>query len=131
MKVPVMWKVLGCFLVVVPLIGLFGLVKLGAELGIGIVYEALGTIMWLSLFSVIFSVIVGVLLFKGSIWGYHLTKVLIGISVLNGVLLIFDFDPVTFYSLLIRIIVLSQVIYSKKTNLYLSELRHNAKRKIA
>nr|OTP48807.1 hypothetical protein A5881_002511 [Enterococcus termitis] len=50
MKVPVMWKVLGCFLVVVPLIGLFGLVKLSAELGIGIVYEALGAIMWLSLF---------------------------------------------------------------------------------
>ncbi|MGM0218253.1 hypothetical protein [Enterococcus sp. AZ126] len=126
MKVPGIWKGFGCFLIVVPLMGLFNLLKLSVKFGFDDIYAILGIFMWFSLLSVLFSISVGVLLIRGSIWGYHLSKVLLAITVINGIFLMFDFDPATFYPLLLRFILLYKLIYSKTTNLYLSELRYNA-----
>lgn len=127
MKVPGIWKGLGWFLVIIPLMGLFGLLKIIVEIGIGYTFAVLGLLMWLSLLSVVFSIVVGVLLIRGSIWGYYLTKVLMVISVINIVFLLFDFDLRSFVSLIFRLIILSKVIYADTTNLYLSELRSASK----
>lgn len=127
MKVPWIWKGLGWFLIIVPLFGLVGLLRLVMEIGISYIFYVLGALMWISLFSVVFSIIVGVLLIRGSIWGYHLTKVLMVISIINIIILLFDFESRAVFSQIIRIIILGKVIYSNTTNLYLSELRNSAK----
>ncbi|MGX7149191.1 hypothetical protein [Enterococcus ureasiticus] len=129
MKVPWIWKGLGWFLIVVPLIGLVGMFRLVMEFGFSYIFSIIGVLLWISLISVTISVIVGVLLIKGSIWGYHLAKVLMVIAIINIIFLMFDFELKTIVSQIVRIIILCNVIYSNTTNLYLSELRNN-KRKV-
>lgn len=124
MKTPGSWIALGWFLLVGPVIGAFGLIKLILEFGFAYIAAVLGVLMWISLVSIVFSIIVGILLIRGNILGYHLTKVLIVISFINVFLLVFNFDSSSFMSTVIRIVLLSKVMYSKTTNLYVSELRH-------
>ncbi|MBO0423783.1 hypothetical protein [Enterococcus plantarum] len=127
MKVPWIWKGLGWFLVVVPLLGLVGLFRVAMEFGIHFIFSMFGMLMWISLMSVIFSVVVGVLLIRGSIWGYHLTKVLMVIAIINLIYLIVDFEWKIVLSQFVRIVILGKVIYANTTNLYVSELRYRAK----
>lgn len=119
MKVPWIWKGLGWFLVVVPLLGLVGLFRVAMEFGIHFIFSMFGMLMWISLMSV--------LLIRGSIWGYHLTKVLMVIAIINLIYLIVDFEWKTVLSQFVRIVILGKVIYANTTNLYVSELRYRAK----
>lgn len=126
MNVPGMWKGIGWFLVITSVIGVFALLKLVTEIGIMYAAMFLGWLFWFSLMSVLFSIGVGVLLIKGNIWGYHLTKVLFILAILNVLLVLFNFDTSSLVSVLIRISLYCNILFSKQTDLYLSHLRYTA-----
>lgn len=126
MKVPGMWKGLGWFLIVTSIIGIFTLLKLVTEIGMMYAAMFLGWLFWFSLISALFSIGVGVLLIKGSIWGYHLTKVLFVLAIINVLLVLFNYDTSSLVSILIRVSLYCNLLFSKQTDLYLSHLRYTA-----
>ncbi|MGC6767686.1 hypothetical protein [Enterococcus sp. LJL51] len=119
MSVPKGWKWIGWLLCIGSVIQLYQLIQ---------VFEIAMYVSDLLIYLVIvlsFNVVnglTGIFLIRGSIIGYHLTKVLIILTLVFPVLELLTFGKAEILSVLVRLFILSRIV-SKNSDLYLTHLR--------